>query len=139
MKAVGKIMARFKAAVETAKRQNVATMNLEKRPEYECLFLCFKNSSCETLLSGIREFNFRNSLFYAPESFEEPLNLSRGGSIYGGRGELLVLGVIIYICWYQRKKSSRKMVDKVVPHFKTPNRYEVMKLSGDAHLPYQKI
>ncbi len=34
MKAIGKLMTRFNEAIAVAKRQNVAIMNPEKRPEY---------------------------------------------------------------------------------------------------------
>ncbi len=41
MKAIGRIFSRFNAAIENAKRQNVATMNPEKRPEYDYCYLSF--------------------------------------------------------------------------------------------------
>ena len=88
---------------------------------------------------GLREFNFRNSLFFTPESFEEPLRLSKGGSVYGGRGELFVVAAIIYLIWYQRKRMSRKLDAKIRPAFKTDNRFEVLKLQEEAHLPYSKL
>jgi len=78
-------------------------------------------------------------LFFTPESFEEVQKLPKGGSIYGGRGELLILAGVIYLCWYQRKKSSRKLDAKIRPIFKCDNRFEVLKLQGEAHLPYQKL
>jgi len=34
MKALGRLMGRFRAAVENAKQQNITAMNPEKRPEY---------------------------------------------------------------------------------------------------------
>ena len=33
MKALGRLMTRFRGAIEHAKQQNVAVMNAEKRPE----------------------------------------------------------------------------------------------------------
>ncbi len=89
--------------------------------------------------SGARPFNFFNSLFFAPESFEEPTRVSHGGSIYAGRAELLVIAAMIYVCWYQRKKCSRKLDTKIRPAFRTSNRYEVLKYEGDTCLPYQKL
>ena len=52
MKAISRIFARLTTAIEVAKRQNVAAMNPEKRPEY---FPCHTIISIVETVSSISE------------------------------------------------------------------------------------